>query len=122
MGPLGDQYRRRWNRGGISLAPRSIRRGNPGDLAKALSDLPCSEDARLIEHPATKYLVATISRRIAPATLVTILLAGLDIERLAEELARLDVDEVDALLEDQVVAEHLRHGPVTIAIGGFELH
>ncbi|MFN9938720.1 MAG: hypothetical protein ACK56I_04530, partial [bacterium] len=83
---------------------------------------PCRKNTRLIEDPAAEDLVATFPRGLTTPSLVAILFPGLDIERLAEELARLDVDQVDALLEDQEVAEHLRHGPVAVVVSGFELH
>src|SRR4029453_15799652 len=64
--------------------------------------------ARLIQHPPPNDLIAAFGGQIAPPALMSVFLASLNVERLAQQFARFDVGDVDALLQGQIVLQHLR--------------
>src|SRR5215468_4979988 len=64
--------------------------------------------ARLIQHPSPNDLIAAFGGQIAPSALMPVFFARLNVERLAEQFARFDVGRVDALLQGQIVLQHLR--------------
>src|SRR5207244_5381945 len=58
---------------------------------------------RGIEHPRAENLVTPVPGVVAAATLVTVLLTGLNVQRLSEDLAVLHVALIDALEQSHVV-------------------
>src|SRR5262245_24758891 len=64
--------------------------------------------ARLIQHPPPNDLIAALGGQIASPALMPVFLARLNVERLAQQFASFDVGDVDALLQGQIVLQHLR--------------
>ncbi len=59
----------------------------------------------LVENPPAQNFVARIVRIVATITLVSILLARLEVERFTQELAAFDISQIDALLQGSIVDE-----------------
>src|SRR5690606_9244627 len=74
----------------------------------------------LVLGPLFQDLVARVHWLVTPTSLVTILLTRLDVQGFAEELARLNVVEIDPLLQDPVVRKQLIHGEIAYLIRGIK--
>src|SRR6185503_10705563 len=91
-------------------------------FSKSPGSFPAAFERGHVQYPSPQNLISAIHGIEAPPALVAIFLAALHVERLAQNLAVLDVLLVHAFEERDIVGMRRSRTEVPAVIGGLERH